>query len=380
MKVLHIINNLKVGGAERLIVEMCPLLSDNGIETDVLVLNNKKTAFLTELKNRAKNNVLSVGGDGSIYNPLIVFKIREIIKDYDILHVHLFPAFYWAFFAKMLSFKKIKFIYTEHNTFNRRRSHSFLKHIDRFIYKRVDKIISITSSVEENLKEFLSNYTEDKFHVINNGVNLNKFKSNQKINKHVNKVSRDRKFKLLQVSSFSPQKDQKTLIRSLLLLPEYVSLELVGGGALVNECKDLVKKLGLTERVFFLGLRSDVPEIINAADVVIQSSFWEGFGLAAVEGMASGKPVIVSAVAGLREIVENYGLLFEVSNPENLAEKIRSLLHNAEYYKHIAEKCFNRSRDFSIEKMLGNYIKVYQGVEINRRITRPIETTYQNKP
>ena len=78
--------------------------------------------------------------------------------------------------------------------------------------------------------------------------------------------------------------------------------------------------------ILFLSVREDAISILKASDIVVMSSNFEGFGLAAVEGMAAGKPVIASDVEGLSNIVEGAGLLFEPHNEKDLAAKIRLLM------------------------------------------------------
>src|SRR5690606_16707503 len=101
MRVLHVINSLQIGGAERLIVELCPLLVEKSVEADVLILNDNKTSFYQELVRNGKNKVILIEGI-SLYNPLHIIKLFPIIKKYDLLHIHLFPALYWTFFASCL--------------------------------------------------------------------------------------------------------------------------------------------------------------------------------------------------------------------------------------------------------------------------------------
>ena len=103
----------------------------------------------------------------------------------------------------------------------------------------------------------------------------------------------------------------------------------------------------------------DVPSILQAADVVVMSSHWEGFGLAAVEGMAAQKPVIVSDVRGLREVAQNYGILFPHGDDEALANEIRHLAEDIEYYDQISERCYERARQFDINDMVDAYYQQY---------------------
>ena len=82
------------------------------------------------------------------------------------------------------------------------------------------------------------------------------------------------------------------------LLPLEVKLVLAGEGVLKKKCQDLVETLKLKERVVFLGLRMDIPQLLKTADVVVLSSKYEGLSLSSIEGLAAGKPFVASDVPG----------------------------------------------------------------------------------
>ncbi len=104
-----------------------------------------------------------------------------------------------------------------------------------------------------------------------------------------------------------------------------VELLLVGDGVKRPDLERLAAELKIVERVRFLGNRSDVPDILAAADIYIQPSRWDGFGIAALEAMAAGLPVVVSNVPGLRDVVGDAGLLFEAGS---VSELTRSALRD----------------------------------------------------
>ncbi|WP_082021825.1 glycosyltransferase family 4 protein [Sphingobacterium sp. T2] len=120
---------------------------------------------------------------------------------------------------------------------------------------------------------------------------------------------------------------------------KFYYLLLVGDGVRKNELVKLVNENNLGNRVHFLGVRNDVNSILKSVDYVVVSSHWEGFGLAAVEGMAAQKPVLASNVKGLGEVVNGAGILFEKGNEQSLAENILTLHSNPLRYSEIANKC-----------------------------------------
>jgi len=354
MKVLQVITSLSTGGAEKLLVDSVPLYQQKGILVDILCLKDNRTIFWNKLKSLSSGSITGLT-QGSVYNPLLVFKMISHIRRYDLIHVHLFPTLYWVVIAKWISFSKTKIIYTEHNTDNRRRGSKIFTFLDRLIYRSLDKIVTIADEVDVKLKNHLK-LNDERFKLINNGINVSHFADAKPYKKDIFFSTDD--FILIQVSSFRDQKDQPTLIRSLPLLPSSIKLILVGEGNLKDECIALVKGLNLEERVLFVGNRNDVPNLLKTSDIAVLSSHHEGLSLSSIEGMAS-KPFVASKVPGLTEVVEGYGLLFNEKDEKDLAAKILSLYNDKNKYDLVASKCLSRAKQFDINEMVAQYIQLY---------------------
>ena len=232
-------------------------------------------------------------------------------------------------------------------------------YIDRFIYLFYEKIIAITPQVEKNLIEKLK-LSPQKVEIVYNGLLIQQYQDAQSYHK-TEFFAEDDKI-IIQISRFQLPKDQKTLIKALTLLPNQYKLLLVGDGELRPDCEKLAVELNLQNRIRFLGNRTDIPRLLKTADIAVQSSHWEGFGLSAVEAMASGKPIIASDVAGLGDVVRGYGLLFEKENAHHLAQQILSL-ENPELCQKVIEKVKRRASDFHISKMVEHYIKIYRNLD-----------------
>lgn len=168
--------------------------------------------------------------------------------------------------------------------------------------------------------------------------------------------------RIVQIAAFRGQKDQDCLIRAAQLLPTEYEVSFVGDGERREECEQLALSLGLADRIHFMGIQSNIPGILKEMDIVVMSSHWEGFGLAAVEGMAAGKPVIASDVDGLREIVGDAGVLFPPGDEEALAAEILKLSEDETYYCEVASRCRRRADEFDISKMVQEYENVYKEI------------------
>lgn len=365
MKVLHIINNLGQGGAQKLVSDIVPIMSKyHNIEVEVLLLTEKYNLFGKKLNsNSIKVSTIS---KRKLRDPLNILYIRDFIvnNNFDIIHVHLFPALYWTSLASKLIIKnKPKFLLTEHSTFNKRRVNKYLRPLEKVIYSNFDKIVSISPETQEELINWLSPKTTEKFITIENGIDIDRYKNAKPYNKSKLIRARSNNVKIVcMVGRFSQQKDQSTIIRALQYLPKNVHLILVGDGELKEKNQLLCKSLGLEDRVHFLGIRDDVERILKTSDIIVLSSNWEGFGLAAVEGMAAGKPVIASNVPGLANVVSDAGLLFTKGKDSDLANKINILIENNDLYHKLSLAAEKRAELFSLDKMVDKYIELYNKI------------------
>ena len=365
MKVLHVINSLRAGGAEKLLEDLLPRMNGrDGVQTDVLLLTDEGNVFD---KNLIEAGIpIYVVPLKSVYNPLnIIYLRRYVLKHkYDIVHVHLFPASYWVAIAtrSILTWKP-KLVLTEHSTHNKRREKWYLRGLEKFVYSTYDNVASVSKQVQENLISWLNPADKSKFFVIENGVDIEKFAQVEPYKKNdiCDSFSDDTKL-ICMVARFTESKDQATVIKAMLDLPQDVHLLLIGEGPLKGMCQDLVIKLNLSDRVHFLGFREDVPRILRSADIMVLSSNWEGFGLAAIEGMAAGKPVVASDVPGLRQVVFGAGVLFKSSDSKDLSIKLLELLENRQLYEKISRMCVERAKSYDIQRTVGEYVALYRSI------------------
>ena len=334
---------------------MIPIFHKNSHSIDVLLFNGTATFLKKELENM-NIKVYELNKSSFIYNPLHIIRLIPYLKSYDIIHTHTTACQYYVALAKFISLSKIKLVTTEHNTTNRRRNIWWFKPIDRFIYKLYNAIISISPATTNSLSEYIGKNTN--IYTIQNGINLSILQKESVINKNI-LVPNEKCILVTMIARFCEQKDQDTLIQAISLLPENYYLCLVGDGERRYICETLAEKLKIKERVIFTGIRNDVVQIIKASDIIVQSSHWEGFGLAAVEGMAAGKPVIASNVPGLAEVVKGAGLVFPLGDTKLLAHEIEELMNDPTYYKKIADQCRIRATNFDIKKMINEYEKIY---------------------
>lgn len=135
---------------------------------------------------------------------------------------------------------------------------------------------------------------------------------------------------------------------------------LVGDGPLRTHHEMLARSLGVSERVTFLGWRSDIPRILKASDIYIHSANVDGFGIAACEAMAAGLPVLASNIPGLAQVVEGAGVLFPPGDDKTLARELTALIASPERQRQMSTVSRQRARQFSIERTVDRCIEMYR--------------------
>jgi len=352
MRILHVITSLQTGGAEHLLVDLLPRLRAGGRNVvELLVFDGRQTPFMEELESKGiKIHKLSVGGN--VYNPLNIFRMTSYMIQYDIIHTHNTACQLYAPWAKMLSFARKPLVTTEHSSNNRRRSKKWLRPIDRWMYSRYAAVVCIADKPRLNLEQHIGK--KRNIMTIPNGVDTLRFI------RPVKDVTGQTDFVITMVAGLRVEKDHETVLRAMKRLPGNYRLQLVGGGVKEEGLKAMAAELGIKDRVSFLGVRLDVPDILEQSDIVLLSSHWEGLSLSSIEGMASGRPFIASDVDGLREMVGGAGELFPHGDDEALAGKIQYLCEHPEEYKQVATRCQEKARQYDISVTVNRYLDLYK--------------------
>ena len=358
MRILHVINSLSTGGAEKLVADLAPLQRERGHTVEVLLLRGVESVFRSGLES-AGIRVYDFGAGTSVYSPLNIFRLIPFMRKYDVIHVHLFPAQYWVAIAKLLSFSKVRLVTTEHSTNNRRRGSLIWKIFDRAVYACYSSVICCADMAKTSLCRHIGNWK--RICSISNGADTKSVFEATISSREDFGICED-VFLMCQVARFVLPKDQETVIRSLSLLPKNIHAVFIGDGERRENCESFAEKLCVRERIHFLGIRSDVSGLLKMSDLVICSSAYEGLSLASVEGLASGKPVVASDVPGLAEVVGGAGILFPKGDEKALGEIILKLASDKEFYEKTAATCSRRAQDYDIRKTAEAYLAVYEKV------------------
>lgn len=230
------------------------------------------------------------------------------------------------------------------------------------IWRSADILFRVNKRTIKDLRKYNDNviYTSNSFNE-NLFFPQDKQKSRKELNLNLNEKI------LLNVGYLEGYKGQIYLIKAFdILLKKYkrdnIKLYIIGEGSMRSILESEIEKLNLKERVILLGkqLHKDIPVWMNACDLFVLPSLSESFGIVQIEAFACGKPVVASKNEGSKEVVtsEEYGLLCEIADPEDLAEKINKALEK----KWDEKKIIDYSNMFKQENLLKEQIKEYEKV------------------
>ena len=355
MKVLQIIHNLELAGAEVLVHDLVLGLNRGGVECSIYVLQSTESRLQRALQGQGVR--IYGRGKAPLYSPVQLWRLASHLRAhaYDIVHVHLFPAQMWAAAVVKLAHITAPLVITEHSTYNYRRRKIY-RPVDRWIYTQSHAVACVSDAARDALIQWIPDVAA-KTWTCPNGIDVGVFASARAQTAGKLPVVNDGPI-VLSVGRLMHEKDHGTAIRAISRTVN-AHLFVVGVGPELENHQDLARDLGVSNRVHFLGQRSDVPQLMRTASIFVQSSRFEGFGIAALEAMASGLPVVASRVPGLTELVEGAGILFEPGNDRELAKHLNELLADPELRARLSNAGQARAAAFSIDKTIEGYENLY---------------------
>jgi N-acetyl-alpha-D-glucosaminyl L-malate synthase BshA len=307
----------------------------------------------------------------SLYSLSLTSKMLEVIEyeNLDLLHVHYaIPHATSAYLAKQIIRKNnsdIKIITTLHGTDITLvgLEPSFLPLV-KFSIEESDGVTAVSKFLKETT---LTNYAINKdIEVIHNFIDTSLF-TNKKNEVTRKKIAPNGERILIHTSNFRVVKRVTDTIRILELVKKEVptKLILVGDGPDRSECERLSRELGLQDDVIFLGKQDGLEEILTCGDIFLMPSQSESFGLAALEAMSCGLPVVSSSVGGLPELNlhNTTGFIAEFGDVKRMAKYTLSLLQNDKKYRVFSKNARARAVDnFDINLIIPQYEEYYNKV------------------
>src|SRR2546421_1289377 len=358
MRILQVSSARHFGGGERHFVDLTNGLAERGHELFVALVPD--SPLLSSLNNLPNQNVFQLPFTNAL-NIASVWSLAKFARENQIEIIHAHMGRDYPLVALTAGHARgATLVITRHVVFP-------LGQIHKLTRRRIARVIAVSEAVASALRR-QNIFDEKRIRVVRNGIDLGRFNFTDKNNERVGAPLR-----VGMLGELSPVKGQTDFVRAAaLIVQENPNVQFVIAGK-DNSCdgnnrrelNELIKNCGLADRVTLIESDIDVPSFLNTLDVFVSASHSEAFGLAIVEAMAAGVPVVATMTAGAAEIIEDEktGLLAPIGEPRQLAQKINSLLNDWPKRASLANNARQMaSEHFALERMIGETEAVYREV------------------
>lgn len=353
MKILYVVTALSVGGAEKVVIDLADKMTALGHDVKIAYL----TGEVFVKPNSADIEIIALRLN-SIKNLLLASRrYQQLIKRFNpnVIHAHMVHANLFARLNRAVC-SIPKLICTAHSSNEGGK-------VRMLAYRLTNYLSDVNTNVSQEATEIMISkgaFTKNDVITVYNGIELTKFKNNSR-NTSLNQSS----LNIIAVGSFSDAKDYPNLINAFAILKNNNSsarLTIVGDGELRPKIESLIKELKLNKDVALLGRRSDIPELLNAADIFVLSSKYEGLPTVVIEAMACECYVVATDCGGSAEILGDTGMLVPIQDSQALADALESSIKlDAGYRLQNNKKARKRVEQlFSLETSMQKWLDLYE--------------------
>lgn len=370
VRVLHVLRPA-AGGMRQHVMQLATGLAALGFDAEIACPGD---ADIVQSALAAGVRVLPVPIVGPL-RPLqdleAVLVLRAVIREgrYDVIHAHGAKAGLVGRIAAMLARAPVRIV-TLHNDVLAGslsgRMRTVFTVVERWLARHTSRVIAVSDALR---RSFITDVgvPADKVATVHNGLDLAPFLENADRASARERLGVPADAVVLgQAARFAPQKGQERLLAAAVPVLERVPgahLVLAGDGPLLDPVRRQASLTSVAERVHFPGYVTDVPGFLAALDVFVSAPLSEGLGNAAIEAMATGLPVVSTAVGGVPEVVEDgvTGLLARPGDAEALTDAMARLARDPALRMRLGEAGRERAvEQFSQDRMLERTAAVYR--------------------
>jgi glycosyltransferase involved in cell wall biosynthesis len=361
MKVLHVISSSGMYGAEAVILNMSRMLLETGHSSVIGAFSNSSSPNLqlhqAALKEGVESHLIPCRGQ---VDRKAIAAIRELAvrTGADVVHAHGFKADIYVYLA--LRERGVAFVSTCHTWYDTNRLVTLYGKLDRLVLRKYARVVAVSDEVRQRLLK--AGVQDEKIRMVRNGIDLRPFDGAKP---SLRGEAGESPLIVGLIGRLAWEKGVDVFFRAAArVLAEFAGVKfvVVGEGPDQEKLNRLIDELGIRKGVSMLGRRDDMPSVYASLDIMVSSSRQEGLPMAILEGMASGLPLVASAVGEVPTVVQDgvTGLLVPAEDVERLATSILELLGDAakrERFGVAARKLIED--EYSAERMTADYLRVY---------------------
>jgi glycosyltransferase involved in cell wall biosynthesis len=377
MKILHIIPNLKKGGAERIVIDIVRILNQNtSYQVKFILFEDKIEYDVEDIKNLIEIVPSKVQLSITKKHHLSITELQKTIELFqpDSIHSHLFEA---EIVSRSCTFPKAKWFTHSHdrmsslnnlNLFSIKSKRALTNYFEkRYLLKCYRKnggnnFIAISEDISNFLRTVLPKDLQS-IQLLQNAIDVKRFEKLMDFNKVRDNVV----FNMVSIGRLDKNKNHQLLIDVVLELKNRkipVHLTIVGEGDERISLQEKIVQLNLSDQLSLVGLQEKVEMYLWNADLYIHSAITEGFGLTLIEAMACGLPVVCTDAKGNRDLIQEgeNGFMVGERDPKLLADKIELLLKNDNLRQEMGGKARKFAQGFGIEKYVESLLLLYKNI------------------
>lgn len=362
MKIEIVVPALPLAGMELVVAALTRGLAGRGHDVGVTCLQNKGP--VADLLQAAGYRVTLAASPGlrTILRPA---RLRDWLlqRRPDVVHVHSGAWLKTVRAARMAHVPRV--VFTMHGIDGTQPWYYPL--LDRIAARDTDAVVAVSHAFVDYLAK-RAHVNRRKLHVITNGVDIRSFTPGPATGRVRQAIAADAAAVVVgHVARFSPVKNHTLLISAferVVRVQPQAQLALIGDGPLRAAIEQQVDTLGLRSRVAFLGLLSDLPAVYRDLDILVLPSLSEATSMSILEGMASGLPIVATAVGGTPALLDEgrAGVLVPNNSPQALADALSRLISSSEERAHFGTAARRRAEAlYSDQAMLDAYEALYAG-------------------
>lgn len=363
VRVLHILNSNRYSGAENVAITMINYMKDH--------IDFAYESLDGQIRDVLKENDIK-------FYPVpktTPSEVRKVINAFhpDIIHAH----DYTDGMAAALTGTRIPIINHLHNNSPWLKSYGVKSFSYGFCANRFNKILTVSDSI---MNEYVFGiHFKSKTVTVGNPIDLNRIRTLAGVTSTEDILETEKKYDIAFLGRETPQKNPIRLLKIIRLVKDRLcekraeqateelhNLDLIvimiGDGEMRDEVNAEIKRLHLEDNITCVGFQSNPYKYLKNAKIMLMPSSWEGFGLAAVEGITLGLPVVASPVGGLVDIVnDECGKLCETD--QEFVDEIVNLLLDKKYYDLKSKAALKRADSFdNLDEYMKQIYRVYQEV------------------
>lgn len=356
--ILQIFASPTWGGGEQYVLELSGKLLSEGYRVHLV---SRKSDVIPKKTSSLGCPLVQLPLKGH-FDLFSVLKIKRMIdaEAIDVIHTHQFKDTFVALFARMLSKRKPKVVFTRHLVKRAKKNILYA-----FLYRKTDKIIFISRLARDEFLSSRPHITEKKITVIHNSIPPHPLAKTDRFLRETY-PARNETLILAYTGRLVPEKGVDVLIDAVRIARQADFIVLIAGTgtpAYEKHLKEKVASSGLDNKIFFTGFIEDIPGFIRQTDIGIAPSVWrEPFGLTVIEFMQAGKAVVSTDNGAQKEFVSSgeNGILVPPSDPQALASAIEKLIGDEEFRLRIGRNARQKvNNDLSYETFFRKITDVY---------------------